>query len=739
MRTTIFLSTLLVALSMGSCQNQRLNRIDKDVIKEKTAFQTSGQWKPVTDVRADVAIVYGASDRPARDGQPAMTFEQRVQTWRDRGYTTHFMTGIAWGNYQDYFTGEWDGKWHLDEGQKTVKGDTIWHGRMVPYIVPSLNFIEYIKQKHVKKVIDAGIDAIYMEEPEFWMRAGYSEAFKREWEAYYGFPWRPQHESPENTYLANKLKYHLYYRALEEVFTFAKEYGKSKGMNVRCYVPTHSLVNYSSWQIVSPEASLASLPAMDGYIAQVWTGTSREPTYFDGLEKERVFENAFLEYGSMESMTRPTGRKMFFLTDPIEDWPRDWVDYKKNYQATFSAQLLYPMIADYEVMPWPDRIYEGLYKTCDTCTTKARIPRFYSTQMQVMINTLNDMPLSENKVSGSHGIGVLMSNSLMFQRFPTHDGYDDPQFSNFYGQTLPLLKRGIPVSTVHIENVGYPNTWKGLKVLVMSYANMKPMKAEYHQFIADWVKNGGVLVYCGKDIDPYQTVMEWWNSNGNSYKAPSQHLFGLMKLGTDTPDTGEYAYGKGKVYVMREEPKEFVLNAKNDSNYFETIKKAFETTPNKGKLETKNSLYLERGPYIIAAVMDESISNDPMTLKGVFIDLFDPTLPVLTEKTVSPGEQAFLYNVAFIKSKSKPTVLCGASRIYNEVSKRGYYSFIAKSPLETNNVNRVLLPKKPSEVVVKNPAGEVVTNAEHAWDETSGTCLLKFENDPDGILVEIKW
>ncbi|MEN6323639.1 MAG: hypothetical protein ABFD09_09135 [Proteiniphilum sp.] len=724
---------------MGSCQNQRLNRIDKDVIKEKTAFQTSGQWKPVTDVRADVAIVYGAGDRPARDGQPAMTFEQRVQTWRDRGYTTHFMTGIAWGNYQDYFTGEWDGKWHLDEGQKTEKGDTIWHGRMVPYIVPSLNFIEYIKQKHVKKVIDAGIDAIYMEEPEFWMRAGYSDAFKREWEEYYGFPWRPQHESPENTYLANKLKYHLYYRALDEVFTFAKEYGKSKGMNVRCYVPTHSLVNYSSWRIVSPEASLASLPAMDGYIAQVWTGTSREPTYFDGLKKERVFENAFLEYGSMESMTRPTGRKMFFLTDPIEDWPRDWVDYKKNYQATFSAQLLYPMIADYEVMPWPDRIYEGLYKTCDTCTTKARIPRFYSTQMQVMINTLNDMPLSENKVSGSHGIGVLMSNSLMFQRFPTHDGYDDPQFSNFYGQTLPLLKRGIPVSTVHIENVGYPDTWKDLKVLVMSYANMKPMKAEYHQFIADWVKNGGVLVYCGKDIDPYQTVMEWWNSKGNSYKAPSQHLFELMKLGTNTPNTGEYACGKGKVYVIREEPKEFVMNADNDANYFETIKKAFETTPNKGKLETKNSLYLERGPYIIAAVMDESVSNDPMTLKGVFIDLFDPTLPVLTEKPVSPGEQAFLYNVAFIENKSKPAVLCGASRIYNEVSKRGYYSFVAKSPLETNNVSRVLLPKKPSGVVVKNPAGEVITNAEHTWDETSGTCLLKFENNPDGILVEIKW
>lgn len=132
-------------------------------------------------------------------------------------------------------------------------------------------------------------------------------------------PGRAQHESPENTYLANKLKYHLYYRALDEVFTFAKAYGRSKGMDVRCYVPTHSLVNYASWQIVSPEASLASLSCVDGYIAQVWTGTSREATFYNGEVRERVFENAFLEYGSMCSMTAPTGRKMFFLTDPIED------------------------------------------------------------------------------------------------------------------------------------------------------------------------------------------------------------------------------------------------------------------------------------------------------------------------------------------------------------------------------------------------------------------------------------
>lgn len=696
--------------------------------KEKTVFQTGGQWKKATDVRADASIVYGVNDRPG------MTFEQRVNSWRDRGYRTHFMTGIAWGEYQDYFLGQWDGKKnHLREGQVTQAGDTIWHGHMVPYIVPSREFIEYMKQKHVKRVIDAGIDAIYMEEPEFWARAGYSDAFKEEWQAYYGFPWRAQHESPENTYLANKLKYHLYYRALDEVFTFAKAYGRSKGMDVRCYVPTHSLVNYASWQIVSPEASLASLSCVDGYIAQVWTGTSREATFYNGEVRERVFENAFLEYGSMCSMTAPTGRKMFFLTDPIEDRQKDWLDYKLNYQATFTAQLLYPTIADYEVMPWPDRIYEGLYRVAGT-DCRERIPRHYSTQMQVMINTLNDMPASADTVSGSHGIGVLMSNSLMFQRFPNHDGYDDPRFSNFYGQTLPLVKRGIPTEIVHIENTGYPETWKELKVLVMSYSNMKPQEPAYHQYIARWVKNGGVLVYCGKDIDPYQSVLEWWNTGKYRYSAPAQHLFKLLGM-EQNPKDGSYRCGKGTVYVIREEPKDFVMKKEGDKTYFNIIKEAYEKVA--GKLTEKNNFYLERGPYVIAAVMDESVSDEPLKIEGCYIDLFDPELSVITEKNVKPGEQAFLYDVTKLTDTTQPMVLCGASRIQGEVCKPDSYLFSVKSPANTTNVSRVYLPWQPQEVKVTSADGKALLGT-YEWDEKSHTCQLKFENDPQGVIVELK-
>jgi hypothetical protein len=66
-------------------------------LKQKTAFQTSSPWMPEIDVRSDIAIVYGVNDRKG------MTFEQRVQSWRDHGYQTQFMTGIAWGELRRLF------------------------------------------------------------------------------------------------------------------------------------------------------------------------------------------------------------------------------------------------------------------------------------------------------------------------------------------------------------------------------------------------------------------------------------------------------------------------------------------------------------------------------------------------------------------------------------------------------------------------------------------------------------
>ena len=697
----------------------------------RTTFQTAQRWKPTTDVRADAVMCYGTRT----------DLEERVKSWRERGYVTHFMTGIAWGEYQDYFNGRWDGKKHLDEGQVALNNDSVGHGYMIPYIVPTLNYIRYFKETQIKRVIDAGIDAIFLEEPEFWARSGYSDAFKREWKAYYGTEWKAQHLSPENTYLSNKLKYQLYYRALNEVGTYAKEYGRTKGLNVRVYVPTHSLLNYSQWRIVSPEASLASLDCIDGYIAQVWTGTSREPNYYNGVKKERVFETAFLEYGCMESMTAPTRRKVFFLTDPIEDRPRDWQDYKRNYQATFTAKLLYSRNNNYEVMPWPDRIYEGLYRTSPHSDQRERIPRFYSTQMQVMINTLNQMPLSmKNRVSGNQGISVMMANSLMFQRGPTHfNNYYDPQLSNFYGLALPLLKRGVPVGITHLENVGYTETWNDVKVLLMTYSNMKPLDPAAHEHLAQWVRNGGVLVYCGRDNDPYQRVEEWWNTRGRHYEAPSDHLFESLGI-RPSGDRADYKVGRGHVYVLRQDPKEFVMQTEGDVDFLSVVKRAYEHFAKAGRLKWKNHFYLERGVYTLLSVMEGEgpVADHDVTLKGEYIDLFDPELPVLHEKTVSPGEQAFLIDLKKVKQRSLPQVVATAARVSDEVRTEDSYRLTVKSPIETTNSMCVLLPAEPKTVKVTNAQGESQA-CRQRWEKGSRILHLSFENHPDGIRVELSW
>lgn len=707
-----------------------------------TTFQVGQPYRPTMQVNADAAIVYGTAGNPT-EGRMGLTFEQRLASWREQGYDTHFMTGIAWGAYQDYFLGQWDGSTHWDEGQMTQAGDTCWHGRFVPYIVPTQGYLEYFKQQHIRRVIDAGVDVIYLEEPEFWAYAGYSESFRREWEDYYHAPWQPQHTSANATYLSNKLKYHLYYRALDECFSYAKAYGRERGREVRCYVPTHSLLNYSQWHIVSPEASLASLDCVDGYIAQVWTGTSRCPNFYNGLRADRIFENAFLEYGCLESMTRPTGRRVYFLTDPIEDAVHDWADYKYGYEATYTAKMLYPHNNYYEVMPWPDRIYERLYpvspdghfqgKIEDFDTNGKpglmRIPRAYSTQMQVMIDAEGRMPLSDEAVSGSQGIYVMMANSLMFQRsLEPVEGYEDPQLAGFHGLALPLLKRGIPVQTMHLENTPYADNWKDARMVLMTYYNMKPMDAAAHGHIADWVCQGGILVFAGRDDDPYQSVDEWWRAEG--YDHPSQHLFETLGLPRDA-ESGTYACGKGRVCVIRQNPGEFVLNEGGDTAFFAQLDALY------GGLEQKNHFTLRRGAYLIASVMDESVSDVPLTLKGHYIDLFDPALPVIRRKEVVPGHQAFLLDLD--RLDTAPCVLAASTGVGEETVISDSYSFLMRGPEETTALLRLFLPAPPHTVTVTDADGTPVTGVQHDWDAASRTLRLECDNAAAGRRVRVEW
>ncbi|MBS1707575.1 MAG: hypothetical protein JSS65_02510 [Armatimonadetes bacterium] len=650
---------------------------------ERTVFQTSSTYSDRINLRADVAIVYGFDA-----GMPG-----RVKAWRDKGYKVHLMTGVAWGEYQDYYFGRWDGTNHEDEAQTRSNGEKIGHGRDVYYMSPGKNYGKYLAEG-VRRALEIGVEAVHLEEPEFWVFGGYGEGFKREWRDYYKEEWQDPSSSPDARWHAAKLMYYLYRRALQQVFDSIQEYNKETGKHVRCYVPTHSLLNYADWGIVSPESSLARLNGCDGYIAQVWTGTAREPNVYQGIKKERTFETAFLEYGSMQNLVRSTGRQVWYLADPIEDnASHDWGDYRSNYHSTLVASLLQPDVWQYEVMPWPERIFNGTYPSETDKKTRVPIPDSYATELQVVINALKDMKQSKVKwESGSHGIGVMVSDSLMFQRGGP-DNSDD-EFGHFYGLALPFVKRGMPVQPVQLENVVLKGYLDNLKVILMSYEGMKPLTPDVHDAVAAWVKRGGTLVFVDDDRDPFNKVRDWWNTGGLRYATPRSHLF--EKLGPGGVEAGTtVSVGRGRLLWLTASPSGLSRRADGAAWLASHVQAAA------GNLVWKESsaLVLRRGPYVVASGMDET-DSPRQTLRGDFVDLFDPSLKVREAVELGPGARHFLVDLV----KFKGTVVASAGYAHETVSDRSRWEGTVEGIDKTEGVLLLRTQSKPTGAAIDGRA-----------------------------------
>lgn len=688
--------------------------LDPGQVLERTCFQTGGPWSNEGNLRSDVAIVYGVDP-----GLP-----QRLETWRDRGYRIHVMTGVSWGNYQDYLYGRFDGINHEDEAQTDRAGNKISHGGDVYYMCPGTNFGKFLCLG-VQRALDAGAEAVHLEEPEFWVRGGYSPGFQREWRSYYGEDWQPPHSSVDAQWRASKLKYFLYRRALQQVFDHVQEFNRRTGRKVRCYVPTHSLLNYAHWRIVSPESSLARLDGCDGYIAQVWTGTSRTPNMFRGLLRERTFETAFLEYGVMQNLVRATGRTVWYLNDPVEDNPdHDWEDYRVNWESTLVASLFQPEVWQYEVAPWPERVFGGRYPKKGRREEREPIPPAYATELQTVMNALNDM--KQERVSwdcGTTGLGVLVSDSLMFQRGDPSPS--DPHLSHVYGLALPLLKRGMPVAPVQLENVTVPGYLDQLRVLLLSYHGQKPLSPDVHTPLADWVKRGGALVVVDDDADPYHRVRDWWNSGGLSYTTPREHLFEPLGLdrGAELASGKLVKLGRGSVRWLRENPAQLAASAEGDARLLDIVKQAAVST----KVEWRETHYLllRRGAYVIAAGLEESVAGEPKALKGRFVNLFDPELRVCRSVELSPASRFFLLDLDEVKERQPRALLSACKTLPTQDGTDAQCSLVVEGVGGTRAVVLFHLPKPPREITL---AGQSLSD--FTYSATDRLLWIRFQNEP---------
>jgi len=231
------------------------------------------------------------------------------------------MLGIAWGTYQEFLDGKVDGKDHWDETQTRADGTQRLHGPRVPYIAPEKAFGDYLSKEIVERGLEAGAEGVVLEEPEFWADAGWSKSFQREWADYYHEPWQAPDSSPDAQYRASQLKYFLYRRTIEQVVTAIKAYATEHHKTIPCYVATHSLLNYASWEIVSPESSLLKVGHRWIYRARYGRARRGCRTTTWAWRRSGRLRRPFSNMGAIQNLVRASGRKVWYLNDPIEDNP----------------------------------------------------------------------------------------------------------------------------------------------------------------------------------------------------------------------------------------------------------------------------------------------------------------------------------------------------------------------------------------------------------------------------------
>ncbi|MDR0731150.1 MAG: hypothetical protein LBF63_05720 [Treponema sp.] len=757
--------------------------------EERTSYQVSAPLSGTYDFGQDIAIVYGTD--------PGMPL--RVEQYRQRGYVVHIMTGIAWGSYQDYLNGKWDGRDHWDEAQRDRDGGMtgIWvHAPDVPYMVPAISYTDYLTEK-LRPAIDAGVEAVYTEEPEFLESGAYSEAFKREYQIYYHEPWQPPHESVDAHYRSARLMAYLYRRAIDRVSAALCEYSMVKyGRPLRFYVPTHSLLNYTQWKVPSPEGTLTDIPTLSGYQAQIWMGTSRTPNVYRGECRERIFETAFLEYGVMQELVRGTGRTMWFNIDPIEDIPKyHWEEYKVDYFKTLIAQLFQPHINRYEICPWPSRIFgidgQEQPKYPRGAADAKPIPPDYLTLCANIFQTMGTFETDdfawEQELPDT---GVFLSDTAMFQRNVPDDARAEQEafcraadpsslqkypwklwlangeyaevredvqiadghsfdfaastaFPQFFGLAMPLLKGGLPVRPVQLENiVRYPAYLDNYKLLILSYEFQKPLSADVNITLAGYVQNGGILYYCGDGRDPFHKIRSWWNSGKNTDPTPLESLLRLLGLPENSPE-GTYRCGRGSFVLKRQNPADLCLNTALSDTYRGDIASLL------GVSLDRNSFVLRRGPYLVLAVMNESVSGTPMLRTGLFADMLSTKFDIILGKRLNPDEQALLFdfdtieaeNLCIIGTSVRITSLhttetgftlagCGASKLRAHIRLR-----LPHRPVSVSGQLRPLavppLPELP-----KTAASPQALPVEFDWDERTRTTLLSFDNTAGDLEIK---
>jgi hypothetical protein len=263
-----------------------------------------------------------------------------------------------------------------------------------------------------------------------------------------------------------------------------------------------------------------------------------------------------------------------------------------------------------------------------------------------------------------------------------------------------------------LENVGIPKYLEGFRVLLLSYRGQKPLSADVHTALANWVRAGGKLIVVDDDGDPYNGVREWWNSGTMKFATPREHLFEQLHV-RDLKDREFRSVGSGGVTWLKRNPVELTKSEENENALVAAVK---ERAPN---WKETNYLLLRRGPYLIVSGLDESIGGATKTIEGRFVNLFDSELRVQNRVVVSPASRILLRNLDDAPS-GKERVLAAACKVIPTREN----SYAVEGIANTEGIVLLRAEKQPSRVSLD---GKEISTVEFSAAEK--LCWIKFPNE----------
>ncbi len=473
-----------------------------------------------------------------------------------------------------------------------------------------------------------------------------------------------------------------------------------------------------------PAVNLMTLPfapMLDSYLAHL-TAEGNTELLADTRRVFQLFLDFYQEYGE-ESRKETLGfadladRTAEMRFGDVWGAVRGFYKHLASWEDQEDAQKMRSAIARFYHNPTDQRV---------------SIPQAYATELQIVYNALCDMhwPDDTEWLYGQSGTGLAISDTLMYQRGDPEPS--DADMSSVYGLAMPLVKHGVALTMVQLERVVDPGYLDNVSVLLLTYEGQKPPSPEIHIALAEWLRNkhsGGpnILLLFGTG-DVYNGVREWWNQGGMNYERPQDHLTELLDLGR-MPESGTYACGEGWLVFAPDSPAALAHDKLGATIVLDLVKQAHEKL---GVAWTqRNVLALRRGPYVVAAGMDESTSETTTVLPGTFINLFDATLAVVKNPGIAPDTRWLLYDLA--RCPDYPWVIAAAGRVLDEVYDDNTLSFTIEGMAGTTCIVRAWVPNAPTTVVAQDRDVAIL------WDADSSTASVSFANDPAGVSVRIKW